>query len=1035
MVQPVANRHPFLRAGQMGVAVGAVALVVYAMTVGRMAFPGFPATVLWSYLGEDLPLPVLYPLWGWLVRALDKLPGVPVALAINLISALCGVGCVSLLAGLMFRVRYHGLLVDAALMQFVREDQARRLSSWVAGLYLAVCIPFWVASTRSLPDTFHLLLLLLAASLFSQYQQQGRLRYLAALSVLYGVGLVESASFLLFLPVFVVRVLGEMYRFRVIQSWRIQGLVWGGVGLGLMVLPLHIVTWLRRAAALGVVDNWRAVTVSFGSDYLAALLQFRQHSGFIVLMLMAFVPWAMVFLLSRRSPWNYDPDQVPVRFVFVIGLLAILYDAPFSFWNLLGVEGLMLPAHALLAASMGYMSGELWIVGSRRSVSNTSRIQQGIHWTAAIMVPLIPLFIFGAGFHNRTVVNTRQVEIINRSVRNIVRRLHGRDIVFANQWLGDLIKLEARVHQVPLLLVDINQLKSPVYMRRLARQLPPGIPREGLMDGDIDRFLDEMLLSDEGLSRLAFLDMADVLRGYGYLVPDGLLYRLVASRDEVDWSALVESQHSFWKLWSAPCVISQDNPARLYADQLRSQVGKAANDLGVILAQLEQKSKAVDIFRDVLEIDPDNLSARMNLIDLLRDQNPLQVDNMIADWARIAKQQERNRWALSVRYGYLLDASGWAQRDATWALSGQPLMAEAYRRHPDFYNPAALAREQFLDQVYLQWGQRPTSEFTVRMSLIRDERDSRVFQNLVRLAIRRNDPAAAEAYLLEALKLGMTSRQAAFDYAMITYLREGVTAAGKRLADITQVDPANERAWLARFLWAEPGSKQAQQCLRSLHEIDSTDVGLHLTVAWWHMCQSEWEQARAECEIAVRLDPQNISAWELLLAWAQAQQDRPLAGACRQALRERQRDHPLQWIETAAKFARKKDLKSAESVLRKGLYQSRHPDVLYALANTIMDQDSDLTEAQALLGEALLRRPFQTTYQLARRECLRRQGVIPTAEADRLALFARYSDNAPLRWLDLYCWATQDDAWQLSYFDVRQVIRRHRDLQPSEQIE
>lgn len=1010
MMQPLASRRPFSEAKRVSVAVGAVALVVYGLTVGRMAFPGLPAATLWSHLGVELPLPVLYPLWGGLVRGLDHLPGVPVALAVNVLSAICGVGCVGLLVGLMFRVRYRGLIEEATPSQRVRTAQARRLAGWVAGLYLAVSIPFWVAATRSRPETFHLLLLLLAAGLFSQYQQQGRLRFLAALGGLYGVGLVESSLFLLFLPVFVVRVLSEMYRFRVIQSWRAHAWVWGGAALGLCLLPLHLADVLHRSAALGAAGTWGGMTTSFASDYLATILRFRLHSGFIVLMLMAIVPWVMVFMLSRRSPWSYDPDQVLVRVVFIVGLLAMLYNAPFSFWNLLGVGGLMLPAHALLAAAIGFMSGELWIEGARRPTSNASHLQQGIHWLAVGMVPLIPVLILGAGLRNRMVVDTRRAEVVNQAARDIVHRLRGHDLLFANQWLGDLIQLDARERQVPLLLIDVTQLNSPVYVRHLARRFPPGLLREVLADGDVDRFLDELLLSAGGMSRMAFLELADVFRGYGYLVPDGLVYRLVASRDEVDWTALVASQRSFWASWGGECALPLNHPARRYADQVRSQVGKTANDLGVILAQLGQESRAIETFRAALHIDPDNLSARMNLMDVLREQDPVQADTMIADWERAVKRQERNRWALSIRYGYLLDAPGWAQRDVTWALSGQPLVAEAVHRHPDFYDPVALAREQFLDQVYLQWGRLPASEFNVRLSLIQDERDSLVFRELVRFAIRRNDPAAAEAYLLEALKLGMTSRQAAFDYAMITYLREGVTAADIRLADITQTDPANERAWLARFLWAEPGSKQAQQCLRSLHEIDSTDVGLHLTIAWWHMCQSEWDQARAECEMAVRLDPQNISAWELLLAWAQAQQDTPLAGACRQALRERQRDHPVQWIESAAKFARKKNFESAESVLRKGLHQSRHPDVLYALANTIMDQDGDLAEAQALLDEALLRRPFQTTYQLARRECLRRQGVIPTAEADRLALFARYSDTAPLRWLDLYCWATQHDA-------------------------
>ena len=169
---------------------------------------------------------------------------------------------------------------------------------------------------------------------------------------------------------------------------------------------------------------------------------------------------------------------------------------------------------------------------------------------------------------------------------------------------------------------------------------------------------------------------------------------------------------------------------------------------------------------------------------------------------------------------------------------------------------------------------------------------------------------------------------------------------------------------------------------------------LFRSLAWWHMCQSEWDEARAECETAVRLGPRNVAAWELLLAWAQARNDQPLAGACRQALREKQRNHPVQWIETAAQLAHQKDWKSAEALLRKGLHQSRHPDVLHALASTIMDQDGDLAEVQALLDEALLQRPFQPAYQLAHQKCLQRQNAGRATAVDKLALCERQPDNA-----------------------------------------
>lgn len=1021
MMPPLASRCPFSETKRIGGAVGVVALVVYGLTVGRMAFPGLPAAMVWSHLGEGLPLPVLYPLWGWLVRVLDHLPGVSLALAVNVFSALCGVGAVGLLASMMFRVRYRGLFETPTPAQRRREAQARRLAGWVGGGYLLVSIPFWVAATRSRPETFHLLLLLLAVGIFSQYQQQGRLRFLALLGVMYGVGLVESALFLLFLPVFVVRVLSEMYRFRVIQSWRVHGIVWGGVALGLCLLPLHLADVLHRTAALGAAGTWEGLAVSFAREYLASILRFRLHGGFIVLMLMAIVPWAMVFILSRRSPWSYDPDQVLVRVVFVGGLMAVLYDAPFSFWNLLGVGGLMLPAHALLAAGIGFMSGELWIEGARRPTSNASVLQQGVHWLAVGMVPLILVLILGAGLRNRRVVDTRRAEVVNQAARDIVDRLNAHDLLFANQVLGDLIQLEARERQLPLLLINFDQLNSPVYVRRLARQFSPGPLREALTAGDIVLFLDELLLFDEQrLNQIAFLDFADVFRGYGYLVPDGLLYRLVARRDDVDWTALVASQRSLWRDWAGECALPLGHPAWRYADQVRRQVGRTANDLGVILAQLGQASVAIDIFQTVLRIDPDHLSARMNVMDLLRGQDPAQADGMIVNWEHAVHRQERHRWALSMRYGYLLDAAGWAQRDVTWALSGQPLVAEAEHRHPNVYDPVALAREQFLDHVYLQWGQQPVQEFKVRLSLIQDERDHRVFQELVRFAIRRNDPMAAEAYLLEAQKLGLTSRQAAFDYAMIIYLRKGEAAADDRLAEITQTDPANDQAWLARLLWADPDSTVARQCLRRLHEVVALDAGLHLTLAWWHMCQAQWDVARAECETAVQLDPQKSAAWDLLLAWAQVQDDPLLAGACRQALRGKSNNHPLNKIDTAATLARQQNWKAAETVLRKTLRQARHPDVLHALATVIMEQEGDLAKAQMLLDEALLRRPFQGVYRWTRLQCLWRQDDLLAAEADRLALCDQYPDNNYFQRLDVSEQAVRDDVGSLPWTTVQQ---------------
>ncbi|MDD4118134.1 MAG: hypothetical protein PHI39_07975, partial [Kiritimatiellae bacterium] len=141
MKQPQADRRPFSVDRRVGAGMFAVALALFVLTAGRTVAPGYPADALWARLGGEAPLPVLHPLWGGAVRLLERIPGITAARAVNLFSALCGAACAGLLAALMGRVRYRGLLVDGAPGRFVRERQARRLSGWVAGLYLAVSIP------------------------------------------------------------------------------------------------------------------------------------------------------------------------------------------------------------------------------------------------------------------------------------------------------------------------------------------------------------------------------------------------------------------------------------------------------------------------------------------------------------------------------------------------------------------------------------------------------------------------------------------------------------------------------------------------------------------------------------------------------------------------------------------------------------------------------------------------------------------------------------------------------------------------------
>ena len=198
-------------------AVSCGAFIAYLATMSWTAFPGLPTQSLLEPLGWSPKPGVLDPLWGVLVSLFARLPLLPVAAWMGWFAALCGASCVYLVVRLMAHVGYHRWIAWTKTSQ-AKERQARHLSGVVAGLYLAGSVPFWVASTRSLPATFHLWLLLMAAHVFSAYQRRGRLLHLGSLGLLYGLGMAESETFLVFLPMALVLVGMEFYRWRCLAS-------------------------------------------------------------------------------------------------------------------------------------------------------------------------------------------------------------------------------------------------------------------------------------------------------------------------------------------------------------------------------------------------------------------------------------------------------------------------------------------------------------------------------------------------------------------------------------------------------------------------------------------------------------------------------------------------------------------------------------------------------------------------------------------------------------------------------------------------
>jgi tetratricopeptide (TPR) repeat protein len=953
---PLAAQFPTER--QIAMILGLFSFLLYLFSMSWTAFPGLPTRALLVHLRMEVTPSALNLVWGWGVKLADRLPWLPVAAWMGLFSAACGSLAVALMGRLMIRVGYL-IRNEPGLESFRREAQARRLSGLVAGLYLACCIPFWVVSTRSLPGSFHVLLLLLTAWNYSQYQHWGKLRHLAMLGLLYGVGITESATFIVYLPLAVFLVAREMFRWRALRAWRPQLVVWSSLLLGLSLYAYHAHKLYGHAAHLQLLtDRWEAWAWMLREQF-DVIARVRFSPGFPVIMFFTLVPWLTLFAMSRRSPWFYEIGQVIVRLIFVGGLLGVLFNAAFAPWNLLGMSYLMVTPYLLLAVGMGYMTGEFWILGEHQPLVDIFRSVYFGRQFSSVFALALPLVILGAGVANWQTVDGRHGVVLDEACGKILERLDGRDVLFTTGVFDDALRLKVREQRVPVRLVSASRISSPVFLRLLGRTFAEEELRVPLAQGDFALFLDNLLLSDAGVARTAIIDLPDVFREFGYLIPDGFLYRLETSSDRLNLPALVASQRDFWNSMEAMAgrLAPEVNLARPYQDMLRLLASKVANNLGVLQMENGDEAGALDTFRSGRRIYPENLSVLMNLLELARTRDLPEEAELEADWEAIQDRLEGVRWSLAIRFGYVWNAAEWVRRGWVWALSGSPVSEQAARRKPPPVEDDTGGRAGMLDQAYLQWGQPPRDENHFRAMLIKDEKDTVALTALCRLALRRNDPEAAEAYLAEAMRMGLSEAAVLFDRAMVAYVRGDRAAAVTHLDDLSRAQPGDPRIWMALALLTGPEDPLNRQAVRTLKLHRAAGLSVRLVLASLHMARQEWKEAQAELEKAVQIDSRNKQVWEMMVTVAQETGSRRLMESSLRALFQRDPEHYLQYQNQGVAHYQRGNLEEAEQAFRKGVQRRRDATLLNNLAHVITKRRGDLREALELVNEAMRRQP------------------------------------------------------------------------------
>ena len=1025
-VQPARNGLPaYLFGGFAFVA----ALAYFLCGTSWTAFPGIPARMLLRNLEPDYSLAV-FPFWSGLVRNLSRLPGLSPAGWAGLLSATCGAGSIALLVTLMMRTGYR-LPDNSPAVYGNRESQARQISGWVAGLFLAGSIPFGVVATRSLPQSFHVLQFLLTAWIFSGYQQTGRLAWLAVAGVFYGWGLAENPTFLILLPAVVPLVLREMYLWRVLGSRKTHAACWGGLGLGLLAVPLHAAIFFWEGRSAGFAVTFLGALTQHIIDPLRLFARMRFIEGIYIVPLISAVPWLILFAMSNRSPWTYDGSKIGIRLLLVGGLWGVLGDALYAPWRLVGMWYPMVTPYLLLAVCMGYMAGEFWILGQTQ-MQDSGRLRRVLRRGSTLLAGLLPMAILATGAWNWRTIEGRSGGKLSAAVAaEILDNMAERDILVVAGVFADQLRLASRDRGGDVVTVSTTETASSAYLRQLAAHFVEEDLRQPLLHGDFKTFLDALLLSAEGVRRVGIVEAPAIFRPYGDLIPEGLLCHVEPSCTPEKLQAVVAAQRPYWKRMAAMArnPLPERSLARPFQDMIRQLASLLANNLALLQLEQDDQAGAWATLQTARDIFPENPSVLLNLLTLAREQHVAEATRLESDWLALQSRLGGERWALAGRYGYVWKAADWAAQGHVWVLSGTPVM-------PPLAPPVAgeeTGRAQLVDQIYLRVGEPPGSEELFRVRLQNNGRDTEALLELCRLALRQDQPALAEAYLNEVVAMGLSPDQCRLEQILIDHARGNTARALDNLETLAEETSGDMRVWMALARLASPQSPLQSRAVKALGGLKPEHLGARLALADLHFFRRDWRAAKAELEAAIQLAPKNAGIWERMARTAQAAGDTQLAALSLDTLQKLDPRHPLNYRNAAFAKYQRGQLAEAEKLLREGLRWQRDAELLNGLAHVLMDRQGAEAEIRDIIDEAIRRKPGHVSYQCTRIEFNLEHGRLAEAGQELRRVLTADPANVSAMFL-LARWLEARGDRAAASRVAHELVRRKADMS-AEQIE
>jgi tetratricopeptide (TPR) repeat protein len=815
--------------------VGVIALIVYILTLSSGVFPGEPARMVAEVIGVAPRLGAGAPIYHYIMVFLNIIGGGNVFL-FNLVSSIFG----ALSVVLMYNVMYNAVTYVTSLENddVKMINRTGHIAGAVSSLSLTFCLSFWVSANRVGDMTFHIFMLLLATKLAIGFAQKGSLKSLLIFMFFYGIGICEYSTFITCFPVAMIFILIFMWKHSIIKPmvclYAFLALV---VGLSFYLVSSWFFYNSPGYEIREYASFWH-IPYGYIYDQFISIVKGLPKVGWLLMILLTIVPWIVMLFIAKRS-LNYDEDITffILHIVFLVLAILVLFDLQGSPWYIFGVRKVMILPYLLTTSIFGYVAAYFSIakVGKNNIRFANGRMKHFSDHLAKVMILPIVACIIYLPIKNVPIANAKDSKYINDFAKEVVNSMDGRSWLLSTGFLDYNFMVAAKQEKVKFTCLDLSKGSTSLYLNFISQKFD-NISLQNVAKIGLQPLLRTWFsLTDIDIEKeLAILSISDFWLAQGYVyVPNKTLFLGGKDYSSLDADELFTVNEKFWKNLKDfnEQEFNEKNLSYMYIAYIKRHLSLVANNLGVLMQDLKNQDYAIQAYKNAIDINDDNISAKLNLIYMnnqeLYNEDVSGLENDIENLSDNLINQISNM-GVSYFSGYVREPMFFARIGWNWAMSGQPKLAvfgltKAMEMVEDVSQQAYI--KGTLASVYLNSNDLKKSSELFGEILKEDPENLQALLGLAKIARLREDYDEAAEYLQKASAAGLPPQDVEFELIMLEVLKGNMDLSKERVEKLLEQYPDMQRAriLLSSMLINDPSRKA--ELADNLRELNSVKGG------------------------------------------------------------------------------------------------------------------------------------------------------------------------------------------------------------------